>query len=343
MGRRRRRPWPVLAAVGVATVALFIWSLTVVAGPTGRRSITVLCSSIETLCQQWALGFTRRSGIEVLMVRLPTGEALARLSRPASAGEFDVWHGGPSDMYVVAQSRGLLAPYLSPEAGSVAAQYRDPDGWWTGAYLGVLGFCSNKRLLDELGLGVPRSWDDLLAPALRHRVSLPSPVTSGTGYTWLSTQVQRLGGEQAALAYARALDPQVLQYTSSGLAPAGVVGRGEAVVAVTFTQHCVRAADAGMSDLVVSYPREGTGFEIGAVAVLAHAADPDAAHAYVDWAMSREAQTAGSGAVAVQLPTRDDVPSDARLEGGALLITHPNLDPGMRERLVEAFQTQVHR
>ena len=192
-------------------------------------------------------------------------------------------------------------------------------------------------------MGVPRSWDDLLAPALRHRVSLPSPVTSGTGYTWLSTQVQRLGGEQAALAYARALDPQVLQYTSSGLAPAGVVGRGEAVVAVTFTQHCVRAADAGMSDLVVSYPQEGTGFEIGAVAVLAHAADPDAAHAYVDWAISREAQTAGSEAVAVQLPTRDDVPSDARLEGGALLITHPNLDPDLRERLVEAFQTQVHR
>ena len=31
------------------------------------------------------------------------------------------------------------------------------------------------------------------------------------------------------------------------------------------------------------------------------------------------------------------------LEGGALLITHPNLDPALRERLVEAFQTQVHR
>lgn len=114
-------------------------------------------------------------------------------------------------------------------------------------------------------------------------------------------------------------------------------------MAVTFTQHCVQAADAGMSDLVVSYPHEGTGFEIGAVAVLAHAADPDAAHAYVDWAISGEAQAAGSGAVAVQLPTRDDVPADARLTGGALLISHPDLDPGLRDRLVDAFQAQVHR
>lgn len=341
---RRRRPWPLLVVVGALYVTLLAWSVAVISTTSGRSSISVLCSSIETLCQQWASGFTQRSGIEVIMVRLPTGEALARLSRPGAAGEFDVWHGGPSDAYVIARSRDLLEPYLSPEALAVPAQYRDLDGWWTGTYLGVLGFCSNQRLLDELRLGVPGSWDDLLAPGLKHRISAPNPLTSGTGFTWLHTQVLRLDTEQEALDYARALDAQVLQYTDSGLAPAGIAGRGEAVVALTFTQHCVRAAESGMDELVVSYPREGTGFEIGAVAVLAHTADPQASRAYVDWAISREAQSVGSDAGMGQLPTRADVPADPRLRGEVPLLSSSGDDlAGTRERLLAAFQTQVRR
>lgn len=343
MGRKHRR-WPLLVVVGALYVALLIWSVAVLSAASGRRSITVLCSSVETLCQQWARGFTQRSGIEVFMVRLPTGEALARLSRPGTAGEFDVWHGGPSDAYTVARSRNLLEPYLSPEAHAVPAQYRDLEGSWTGVYLGVLGFCSNQRLLDALGLPVPRSWDDLLAPQLRHRISAPNPLTSGTGYTLLQTQALRLGNEEAGLDYARALDAQVLQYTNSGLAPAGIAGRGEAVVALTFTQHCVRAAEAGMNELVVSYPREGTGFEIGAVAVLAHTADPWAARAYVDWAISREAQLVGSDARLGQLSTREDVPDDPRLRGDSpLLSSHDDNPAETRERLLTAFQKQVRR
>ncbi len=284
-----------------------------IAHTTGSRSISVLCSSIEELCRDWAQGFTERTGIDVVMVRLSTGEALARLSRPGGLGEFDVWHGGPADSYVTAASRGLLATYHSPEAGAVPTRYRDAAGRWTGVYMGVLGFCSNTRVLHRIGVAVPTSWNDLLDPRLRHLVSVPNPLSSGTGYTTIWTQRYRLGSDQAALAYLKGLHANVLQYTNSGLAPAGIAARGEAAVAVTFSQHCAQAIDQGSSDLVISYPAEGTGFEIGSVALLNGATDVAAAREYVDYAISRDGQLAGARTWPAQLPTRGDIDPDPRL------------------------------
>lgn len=116
---------------------------------------------------------------------------------------------------MLAASRGLLTPYVSPEAGAIPAEYRDADGHWTGTYLGVLGFCSNRGLLARLGVPVPESWDDLADPRLHGMVSAPNPVTSGTGYVWLRTQVLRLGQERA-FAFVRDLDANVRQYTLAG-------------------------------------------------------------------------------------------------------------------------------
>lgn len=243
---------------------------------------------------------------------------------------------------MLAASRGLLTPYVSPEAGAIPAEYRDADGHWTGTYLGVLGFCSNRGLLARLGVPVPESWDDLADPRLHGMVSAPNPVTSGTGYVWLRTQVLRLGQERA-FAFVRDLDANVRQYTTSGLAPAGIAGRGEAAVAVTFTQHCVRAANAGMGDLVVSHPREGSGTEIGSVAILAGARAPAAARSYVDWALSRGAQAGEPGRPVDQLPTRRDVVADPRLGGGRWFPSDPGEAAQDRDALIERFQREVRR
>lgn len=338
--RLRRRLTMVGAAVGA--VVLLVWSITVVAESAGRSSLRVLCSSIDAVCQQWARGYTQRTGIPVLMERLSTGEALARLSRPGGTAEFDIWHGGPADSYVLAVSRGLLQQYNSAQASDIPQAYKDPSGWWTGTYLGLLGFCSNRRLLDQLGVPVPRSWDDLLDPRLSGLLSIPNPVTSGTGYVWLWTQTQRLP-TQAAFEYLVAVDRNVLQYTNSGLAPAGIAGRGEAAVAVTFSQHCIRDQDAGMSDLVWSYPREGSGIEIGSVAISADASNLSAARKYVDWALSYSAQAGSPGSYPTQIPTRPEIPVDPRLIGGVVLDTDPHAAAAARTELIARFKAEVDR
>lgn len=270
------------------------------------ESLTVLCTPQEDWCQAMVEAFQAETGIETSYVRLSSGEAFARLQAGADAPEFSVWWGGPADGFVAANAEGLLEPYVSPNAEAVAAEQKDANGVWTGVYVGALGFCSNTAVLEDLGVDVPTSWDDLLDPALEGQVAMAHPASSGTAYTAFYTQVLRLGSEDAAMAFMQELHPNILQYTSSGAAPAEMAGRGEIAVSVVFSHDCVRNIDAGFSDLEVSFPEEGTGYEIGGVALIANAPEPEAAKMWIDWSLTAAAQEIGATTASFQLPTNPD-------------------------------------
>jgi iron(III) transport system substrate-binding protein len=250
--------------------------------------------------------FEEMTGIPTSYVRLSSGEALARIRAGAAAPEFSVWWGGPADGYVAADAEGLLEPYVSRNAAVIDPTRKDGNGVWTGVYVGALGFCSNTAILEELGVELPDSWDDLLNPALQGQVAMAHPASSGTAYTALYTQVIRLGGEDQAIAFMQSLHPSILQYTTSGAAPAEMAGRGEVAVSIVFSHDCVRNIDAGFSDLAVSFPTDGTGYEIGGVAVIANGPEPNNARSWVDWALTAEAQNIGPTTGSYQLPTNPD-------------------------------------
>jgi iron(III) transport system substrate-binding protein len=84
-------------------------------------------------------------------------------------------------------------------------------------------------------------------------------------------------------------------------------------VSVVFSHDCVRNIDAGFTDLEVSFPEEGTGYEIGGVALIANAPEPNAAKAWIDWALTAEVQELGAAeAASFQLPTNPDAAVDER-------------------------------
>lgn len=270
-------------------------------------TLTVLCTPQEDWCQAMVAAFEADTGVSTSYVRLSSGEALARLRASADDPEFSVWWGGPADGFVAANEEGLIEPYDSPNAEAIAAEHKGENGVWTGVYVGALGFCSNTVRLGELGVDVPTSWADLTDPALRREVAMAHPASSGTAYTAFFTQVMRLGGEDEAMEFMLELHPNMLQYTSSGAAPAEMAGRGEVAVSVVFSHDCVRNIDGGFSDLEVSFPEEGTGYEIGGVALIANAPEPNAAKAWIDWSLTAEVQELGpTQAASFQLATHPD-------------------------------------
>lgn len=329
-------------AGAIILVTVTGWAVTDVVGHARGTRLSVLCSSIEDVCQEWGTEFSARTGIRVTVTRRSAGEALTLISQPGH--HFDVWHGGPSEAYAAATARGLFVAHRLAGWSRVPGFARDAGGHWTGTYLGIMGFCSDRAVLARRGLPVPTSWQDLLAPRYRGLVSAPNPMFSGTGYTMVETQVARLDGDRAAMSWLRQLDANVLQYTSSGLAPSGVAARGEVATAITFTQHCVKQIDQGHPDLVVSYPKEGTGREVGAVAILKGSAQLEAARRYEDFILSPYGQQLGARTHSRQLPARTGIPTDARLKlpAGIGIVALP-LDEGAqrRQQLTEQFSRQV--
>ena len=282
----------------------------------GRKlsgTLNVLCGAQEAWCVAMTSAFQKKTGITTKFVRLSAGEGLTRLVASKNNPEFDVWHGGPNDTYISARTQGVLDTYKSPTRNMLKSQHKDADGYWTGVYMGALAFCSNKNELKRLGLRAPTSWNDLTSAKLKGNIMMAHPGTSGTAYTTLYSQVLRLGSEDAAIDFMKDMNKNVLSYTRSGAGPTGPLGRGEVAVGLVFSHDCTAAILRG-NPLVVSFPKEGTGFEIGAVALVKGAKNSDAGKAYVDFTLSAEAQNLGpSSAESFQVLTNPNAKYDRRM------------------------------
>ncbi len=342
-----------------------------------QQTLTVLCTPQEDWCVAMTQAFQEQTGIETSYVRMSSGESLARIRATADNPEFSVWWGGPADAFIAAKEEGLLEQYVSPSAESIPADLKDPDSYWTGVYVGALGFCSNVELLDELGIDPPTSWADLLSPELEANVAMAHPATSGTAFTafWtvvtleadkleypdgMPAQDEEMAGtgegynedgsptQQAidnAFAYFAQLNNNILQYTRSGAAPGTLAGNGEIAVAIIFSHDCVKLQIEGFQDVVVtSFPEEGTGYEIGGMAIIKDAPELDAAQAWYDWALTPETQAISLTVNSLQLPTNPDSPvsplsvnlSDVNLVNYNFVAAGTN-----RTAMVERFDQEV--
>jgi iron(III) transport system substrate-binding protein len=271
--------------------------------------LNVLCTPQEEWCQGMKQEFEALYGITVNYVRMSSGEALARVVAEKDAPTFDIWWGGPMDSFVSAKSQGLLEAYDSPNYVNIINPklMKDPDNTYVGIYVGTLGFATNTNwLADHPEASAPTSWDDLLKPEFTDQIMVAHPSTSGTSYTALCTVLQ-IRGEDAGWDYLKKYASQVSSFTKSGAAPAKFVGQGEAAVGIVFSHDIVNEIDNNQMPLKLTFPAEGTGYEIGAQAILKGAKNIQAAHLWFDWAISPEGQALGPKYHAYQAPTVNGV------------------------------------
>jgi len=235
--------------------------------------------------------------IEVKWVRMSAGEILARVRAEAGRPGASIWFGGPSTSHIAAAREGLLEPYKESLAWQyLPAEYKDPDGYWAGFYTGYIGFVTNKEFLEEHGVEAPTSWYDLLNPVFKGEISMAYPYTSGTAYTTLISILQALGPEKLGwdeedIDYIRKLDAQMHHYTRAGSACVTEVGMGEVAVGIAFSHDILAKGVAKGYPVVMTFPKEGTGYEIGAVSLIKGGPEPELAKVFYDWIMSAEAQS----------------------------------------------------
>ncbi len=267
--------------------------------------LNVLCTPQVQWCEGMKAEFEKiYPDITVNFVRMSSGESLTRLRNEKDNPQFDIWWGGPIDSFVAAKQEGLLEPYDSPNMANLINPdlTKDPDNAWAGIYIGSLGFGTNQNWLDENpGVEPPRSWDDLLKPEFKGQIMVAHPSSSGTSYTALCTILQ-IRGEEEGWKFINDYAGQVLQFTKSGAAPAKFVGQGEAAVGIVFSHDIVAEIEKG-SPLVLTFPEEGTGYEIGGMGIIKGAAHLDAAQKWFDWALEPATQELGPKYEAYQAPT----------------------------------------
>ena len=234
--------------------------------------------------------------IDVEWVRLSSGEVYTRLLAEAANPQASLWFGGSNTSHIAAAKAGLLEPYKESLAWQyISPQFKDPDGLWIGLYVGYIGFVSNTEFLAEVGAEAPTSWQDLLKPEFKGEITIAYAFASGTAYTTLAGMLTAIGSSDPGFdpedeAYVAAFNEQVGQYNSSGSAAATMVGLGEFGVGCVFSHDIVKKAIAPGYPVVMTFPEEGTSYEIGGMALIKGGPQLELAKVFYDWAMTKEAQ-----------------------------------------------------
>jgi iron(III) transport system substrate-binding protein len=322
----------VLAMVGGAA-----WVMPAHAGQV-LRMYTAL-DTAET--QLYIPEFEKDTGIRVEWVRLSSGEVLARLRAEAKNPQVSIWFGGPSQDHIAGKKAGTSAPYKPPLDWTLQANAHDPDWHWVGYYFGAIGFGSNADFLKKAGVPAPTSWDDLLKPAYKGQIAIAFPYTSGTSYTVLATLVQMMG-EDKALEYWRKLHPSIHHYDKSGSAPVTQAGLGEVGVAVSFSHDIIAKGSAKGYPITMTFPTEGTGYEIGAMSLVKGGPEPEVAKKFIDWALSVRAQNLMQQWFRIPLNPKAEVAKGAVRADQVKLINFDAVKAGEdRDRLIKRWRSEI--
>jgi iron(III) transport system substrate-binding protein len=284
-------------------------------GAWAQGQVNIICSVQAEWCNMIGTVYARTTGVKVNLSLKGSGEALAQLIAEKENPKTDIWFGGTGDPHLQAAEQGLSIEYKSPSLPQLhpwAQQQAQQSGFKTvGIYSGPLGFGYNTELIAKKKLAMPKSWADLLNPALKGEVQVANPASSGTAYTMVATLVQ-LMGEDKAFEYLKQLHKNVSQYSRSGTGPIKAVARGESVVSISFVHDGPGEKINGFPVETVT-PSEGTGAEIGSMSIIRGARNLDNAKKFYEWALTPPAQEMAAAAKQFQLPSNKAAKNDPRI------------------------------
>ena len=220
------------------------------------------------------------------------GKLMAKIAAERQSGRIladVIWTSEVPDFYNM-KKEGILEQYKSPVFSEVLNPFEDYDGHFTAARLGTLGIAINTDRLKT----PPAQWSDLFKPEFKG-FGIADPALSGTAYMSVALLEKQFGWEffeklRANGARIGKGSGQVIDDTASGELAASL--------AVDYITNDKIAKGARMA---LYYPPELLVVP-SPVAIFKNSGNMDAAKKFVDYLLSKEAQTmiANEGTLSVR-------------------------------------------
>lgn len=276
-----------ISIIAVVVIAGFFLYKSGVIGGKETKKITVYSIFQEEEARKLLDAFKAETGIDYDILRLPSGEAVARVQNEKGNPQADFLMGGPADSHEVLKQAGVLESYISPNASDIAANHKDSEGFWTGFYLNPIGIGINEERWKELygNDPYPQTFEDLLDPKYKGEIGMSDPATSGTAYTAVASLAQ-VWGKDKMIAYVQDLLPNLKERPKSGIEPAQKAAKGEYTIGVTFLGDQIKIKNQG--NPIVSIVPENAGYEVGALSIVKGGPNTEAAKKLMDFMLTEK-------------------------------------------------------
>jgi iron(III) transport system substrate-binding protein len=289
--------------------------------------------------------FEKATGTHVNFIRFSSGEALARVIAEKSNPRVDVLFGGPVETHIAGIKEGVFEPYKPSPFNALPPRFKDPNGYWVGIADDPLCFMSNNKFLKEHNLKPPASWQDLLQPPYKGMIQMADARTSGTAVTRVFSILEIFGRDESkAFDFMKKLRRNVQVYTKSGGGGTIPVGLGQAGAGIFFIVDALKTKQEGY-DVVISFPQEGIGTSVEAIALIKGAKNPELGKKLINWATSPAMQNLYAKYKINFVPAHPDVkiePSLAEVLKGTNIFPIDEAWAGQnRKRVVDRWVNEV--
>jgi len=175
-----------------------------------------------------------------------------------------------------------LLSYRSPLADQLDSRYQDPDGMYVISRIpvGVIAYRKNSIASDQ----APRSWDDLLLSIYKGKISMPSPLESGTALTFIS-QLSRAKDWN----FFERLKKNSLLSAGGNSAVMKRIETNETPIGIVLLENALEAKKRG-APIEIVYPVEGVILVPSPMAILATTKRPELTKKIYDFFLTEKAQ-----------------------------------------------------
>jgi iron(III) transport system substrate-binding protein len=314
-----------------------------------QDEVAMFCGVSVPWCEALARGFRADTGIVVNITFKDAADALANVAAEKDDPKHDVWYSGSGDSQLRAAETGLIDEYRSallPMLHDWALHQGELSrGRAVGAHAAVVGIGYNSKALANKRLPEPRCWADLARPEYRNELHFANPSASRVGYMTLATLVQ-VFGEERAFELLKAMHRNASNYAITATGAIRAVARGEATIGVAML-HDGATEIANGFPVHLAVPCEGTGYDVGSIAIVTNAPHPANARRFYDWVLTPAAQRIAAGTRNFQYPANREAPSPAAMPDAdnLRLIRYDFVKyatASERKRLLEKWERDVH-
>ena len=260
--------------------------------------LTLYTSQPDRIAAETVAAFNKqRPDVTVETFRSGTTEVMNKLAAELLAGDPkpDVLFIADAVTMEGLKAEGRLLPYPEADVSAFPAGAYDRDKTYFGSKLITTGIVYNTAAPK------PQSWLDLLAPAVKGQVVVPSPLYSGAAVIQMAavSAAPTLGPDY----YAKLAENRAIAVQGNGAVVTQVAG-GQKMYGMLVEFMALNAKAKG-SPVDFVFPKEGVSAVTEPVAILKTARNPAAAKAFVDFILSKHGQelAASQGF----LPARTDV------------------------------------
>lgn len=138
----------------------------------------------------------------------------------------------------IAERKAVIPPYLSPRAAKLPSQFKGKTGGWVATYTGVPALVINADVIETL----PQTWDDLLAPKYKGKISGMNPVRAGNDATAFLAWAYASGGDENNMTPAVEFAKKMLPQFSSAPVNVQTLEKGEVPIQINYDFNCNSAA-----------------------------------------------------------------------------------------------------